>query len=296
MPTLIVIWALGMSMVANAFILRLPVKGVAALGLVMIFGHNLLDGIARPAHPWVVLAWGVLHAPGFYPIAGAPSAVVLPAQGFFVLYPLVPWIFVMSIGFAFGALLQKPDRERRRLLWMLGAGALALFALLRATNLYGNPLPPHTFSSPGPFVAQETLEKTVILFFNVEKYPPSLQFLLMTLGITLLALAGVDRYRDASAAGGAGRFFLVFGQVPLFYYILHIYLVHALAMVAAAAFGQPWQWLAESGFFSNKPEGFGFGLPFIYLMWAVCVALLYVPCRAYANYKATHKQWWLSYL
>jgi uncharacterized membrane protein len=295
-PSLLVIWALGLCMVVNGLILRLPMKWIAAVSLIMIFGHNLLDTIPQPANPWAAFGWGLLHRPGFYPLPGFPPQFA----GLFILYVLIPSAGVMSAGYVFGSLWEKPAEQRRKWLWRLGAGSLVLFALLRVTNLYGNPVPPNTFASPGAFSVQPTIEKTIILFLNTEKYPPSLQFLLMTLGVAFLAIAWLDRY-DFSAARGLraklGRFFMIIGQVPMFYYLLHIYLAHMMAIFAAMAFGQPYQWLITGGFFTGPaPNGFGFNLPFIYLMWALCVVILYLPCRWYARYKSTHKHWWLSYL
>jgi chromate transport protein ChrA len=169
---------------------------------------------------------------------------------------------------------------------------------LRATNLYGNPAAQDAFSSPGVFALQPTLSKTVILFFNVEKYPPSLQFLLMTLGLSLLAIAMVHQ-KDweifEGLRGRIGRMFIVFGKVPMFYYVLHLYLIHALAILAALLFGKPVQWLFTSGMFGRIPAEYGFDLLFVYLVWVICIALLYAPCYWYMRYKATHQHRWLSY-
>jgi predicted acyltransferase len=137
----------------------------------------------------------------------------------------------------------------------------------------------------------------VVSFFNTNKYPPSLQFLLMTLGPSLIALAWFDKLAVKDKLGAIGRFFIVFGRVPLFYYILHLFLIHGMAVLVAMAWGQPYQWLLHGGFFlSQAPPGYGHHLPFIYGMWATAVVILYFPCKWYMELKARRKDWWLSYL
>jgi hypothetical protein len=137
----------------------------------------------------------------------------------------------------------------------------------------------------------------VILFFDVEKYPPSLEFLLMTLGPSLMLLAGIDKWTSRGRASGLADVLVIYGRVPLFYYILHIYLIHALAVLVALVFRQPVAWLLHGGFFLNDiPDGYGHNLPFIYTIWIVAVAALYFPCRWWASLKQRRKDWWLSYL
>jgi uncharacterized membrane protein len=282
-------------MIIMSLLVRLPLKWVAAIGLIMIFGHNLLDPISAANFGKLAPVWGLLHQSGFYPlfpihIQGAP-----PMFGIFVLYPLIPWSGVMAAGYAFGKLYTLPVDQRRRWMLRIGLAAVVLFAALRLTNIYGNAAPGAAFFAFGPFEVQPTWEKTVIAFFNVAKYPPSLQFLLMTLGPAILALAWFDRFRDGG--GAFGRFLTVFGKVPMFYYILHIYLAHIIGIVAGMMFGQPVTRLLRGGFMTAPPDpGFGFNLPAIYIAWMICILLLYLPCRWYAQYKATHRNWWVSYL
>jgi hypothetical protein len=179
----------------------------------------------------------------------------------------------------------------------LGACATGLFVILRATNIYGNAAVGAGPVSPGPFQVYPTLEKTIISFLNVEKYPPSLDFILMTLGPGLIFLALADQFSFKGLLGKIAHPFLIIGKVPMFYYILHLYLIHALAIFTAMAFGQPWKWLFPGGFMmGGAPQGYGHNLPFIWMMWALTIAILYFPCRWYARYKATHKAWWLSYI
>jgi uncharacterized membrane protein len=290
---LLVIWALGMSMIFLSVLVRLPLKWIAVTGLTMIFGHNLLDFLRPEMFGPLSWLWKLLHQQGFIFLGTYQGQPI----GWFVLYPLVPWIGVMAAGYAFGAIMARPAEERQRLSLRIGAAAFVLFLALRLTNVYGNAMVGGGSVSPGPFVAQPTVEKTIIAFFNVEKYPPSLQFLLMTLGLELMALSWFDRLSLKGAGGWLADKITVFGRVPMAYYLMHLYLIHAMAIVVAMIYGQPYQWLLWGGFFANAPQsGYGHGLPFIYLMWLLAVVILYFPCKAYADYKARSKKWWLSYL
>jgi len=277
-----VIWALGASMVILSAVVRLPVKWIAILSAGVILLHDLVDKI-RPAQfgswAWV---WNILHVKGGASIFGWRE---------FVLFPLLPWCAVMAAGYVFGALLQRSDRR----VWTarLGAVMTVAFALLRLTNLYGNPPKLPGGVTPGDWHIQATFAKTVILFFDTEKYPPSLQFLLMTLGPSLLLLA----WLDGKKISRLWQPIVVFGRVPMFFYLLHLYLIHAMAVVVALIVHQPYQWLLHGAFWLNDlPAGYGHDLPFIYAMWALAVALLYFPCAWYARMKREQAQWWMSYL
>jgi len=278
-----VIWILGWSMVLMAGIVRLPLRSVAAFGVVMVATHNLLDGIKSDAFGKLSLVLTFLHVPG--PIQLTPNFV------FRNLYVLIPWVGVMACGFAFGAILLWPDR--RKWILTLGISMTALFLLLRGFNLYGNSSSGVPFSV-GPWSPQPTWSLTIISFLNVEKYPPALDYLLMTLGPSLILLGLLD---GAKAERGLGRILLVYGRVPMFYYILHLYLVHIAAIVAALATHQPAAWLWHGAIFLlPTPTGYGHGLPFIYAVWFLVVASLYLPCRWFMQYKARHRDWnWLSY-
>jgi uncharacterized membrane protein len=250
-----VVWAIGWSMVVLAFLVRLPLKWVAAVGVAMILGHNLLDGI-KPAGfgAWAPL-WSMLHVKGDTPLG-------------FVSYPLIPWIGVMAAGYALGGVYAWPRQRRRRFLVALGLLCLAAFGVLRGFNLYGD---------ASPWTPQATPLWSAMSFVNVTKYPPSLLYLLMTLGPALLLLAAFESVRGAWT-----RFFLVFGRVPLFYYILHIALAQASAEIVWRSLGQP--------------ATFGYGLPVVYAVWIAAVLLLYPLCRWFADLKARRDDWWLSYL
>ena len=282
-----VIWILGWSMIVMALIVRLPVRWIAALGLGMIATHNLLDRI-NPAwfgkFDWL---WIFLHSPGHIAIGDHFL--------FSVRYVLIPWVGVMAVGFAFGKLLLKPDRRKWTL--TLGIAATVLFFVLRGMNLYGNGIAGLPFGYPrsaGPWSVQPTLSLTVISFFNTLKYPPSLDYLLMTLGPSLILLGLLDR---AQAARGLSHVLLVFGRVPLFYYVLHLYLLNVIARLATTAFHQPsfqGTVIAEA---AQRPAGYGHGLLFIYAMWILAVAILYWPCRWFMAFRSRHRDWtWLSYL
>jgi uncharacterized membrane protein len=287
-PFVQVIWALGWSMVTMALIVRLPVRWIAGLGVAMILFHNLLDPIAPAALGKFSGLWIVLHTPGLVPIT--------PQIRLFVGYPLIPWIGVMAAGYAFGALLERQDR--RKWILRLGAALTLAFFVLRSLNLYGNgDTGTSSFSSStvGPWKPQPSLTLTIMAFFNTLKYPPSLDYLLMTLGPALIVLACLD---GVTAERGLGRILLVFGRVPLFYYILHIFLIHALAIFVGVLFHQPVSWLWHGSFvLQDSPAGYGHSLPFVYLMWFIVLIFLYLPCKSYMAFKSRHRDWgWLSYL
>ncbi len=268
-----VIWAIGWSMVALAALVFLPVRLVGVFGLLMIATHNLLDGFG---------AAPLRTAPGQFAHATLGDWIwsILHVQNPPVMYPLVPWIGVMAAGYAFAPMLRHdPARRRRELLW-LGAALVAGFVLLRAVNGYGDPQP-WSVQPDGLF--------TVLSFLNTTKYPPSLLFLLMTLGPALISLALFERVR-----GRLAGFFVVYGRVPFLFYIAHLYLIHALVLVVAGARGDDlrgyltvWRFL---------PDSWGYGLVVTYLIWALVVISLYPLCRWFAGVKARRQEAWLSYL
>ena len=282
-----VIWILGWCMVLMAAIVRLPVRWIAVFGLVMIATHNLLDRITPASFGKFYWLWMLLHYPGRIPIT--------EHFAFSVRYVLIPWLGVMAVGFAFGKLLLRDDRKK----WTLAIGIFAtiLFFVIRGTNLYGNGVvgvPMKYPHSVGPWSIQPALSMTVISFFNVLKYPPSLDYLLITLGPALIVLGLLD---GVQARRGLSRVLLVFGRVPLFYYLLHIYLLNVIARVVAVAFHQPIFHGTVIADFAQRPAGYGHGLPFIYAMWILAVAILYFPCRWFMEFRSQRRDWaWLSYL
>jgi uncharacterized membrane protein len=264
-----VIWVIGASMVVLAGLIRLPRAAVAAFGLAVVLGHNLLDGITPEQLGAFAPLWRVLHVPG--------PLEVLPV---FLLYPLVPWAGVMALGYAAGpAVFSHDSGSARRLAWV-GVLLVLAFVLLRALDVYGDPSPRLDDGRPALLAMS---------FLNLTKYPPSLLFLLMTLGPALLALALLRR-----AKGPVAGVFVTFGRVPFLFYVTHIYLAHAIAVAAGAAQGYPASDMLTV--FLLLPEGHGVGLPVIYLVWLGVVAALYPLCKRYAALKARSRAWWLSYL
>jgi uncharacterized membrane protein len=205
------------------------------------------------------------------------QGLVIPA---FVAYPLIPWLGVMNLGYVAGQLFQMPLAQRRRTLIACGCAALATFIVLRFTNLYGD---------PHPWSEQPDLLRTVLSFVNVEKYPPSLLYLLLTLGVAALLLATFENAR--------GRWLTVlqtFGRVPLFFYVLHILLAHAAAGLLALCRGYGTTVLNAA--FINLPPTWGFDLPVVYLAWILVLLTLYPACRWFAAVKQQRRDWWLAYL
>ena len=284
-----VIWSLGWCMVLMSVIVRMPVRWIAIFGVGMIFTHNLLDGFQVKGPQGFGWLWMLLHQNGFIP--------VLPKLGiFFVLYTIIPWLGVMAAGYSFGAIVRFDAAARRQWMTLIGAASIVLFVVLRATNFYGQPSDPKlAFASLAKFQVQATPVMTLIGFLDVQKYPPALQYLLMTLGPGLLALAMFDRWQMAGT--WLGRVFVVFGRVPLFYYVLHIYAIHIAAVLIGMACGQPVRWLFHGAFMNNQaPPGYGQGLDVVYAVLIGINVMLYFPCRWYAEYKRTHQAWWLSYV
>ena len=259
-----VIWVIGASMVALAALVWLPRWALLALGLAMIGGHNLFDGLDPGGLGAAAPLWHVLHDPG--------AIRLTEGLRLYILYPLIPWIGVMAVGYALGPVMQLGADERRRVLLKLGAAITIGFVLLRATNLYGD---------PAAWSLQQTWLATLLSFLNCEKYPPSLLFLMMTLGPALTLLGAFEHARGALA-----RVLALFGQVPFFFYVVHIYLLHALAVAAG---------FAMTGTLASNPE-IGFGLAGIYLVWLVAVVMLYPLCRWFAGLKERGSGWWWSYL
>lgn len=251
-----VIWVIGWSMIAMALMVRLPVKVIAAIGVLIIAAHNLLGGIDGGP------LWQIVYAGG--PIGDWERGPIL-----FVLYSLIPWIGVMAAGYAFGAIVNRP-----RLCLAIGLGATLLFIVLRAINGYGDPRP---------------WEGHPLTFLNTTKYPASLAFLLMTLGPTIAILPFARR----------PRWLETFGRVPLFFYLLHIPLIHLAAIVVSVIREgrvNPWLFGNHPAMIGPAPDGYRWSLALLYVVWIGVTALLYVPCRWFAEVKARRREGWLRYL
>jgi len=281
-----VIWAIGCSMIVLAALIYLPLPAIAAFGVGMIAFHNLFDGVrvtswqgpGTPIPGFWASVWHVLHVPGLIFPFGADGPKVL------ALYPLIPWIGVMAAGYALGSVYRLEPVARRQFLIRSGLLLTAGFIVLRAINIYGD---------PSPWAPQNTPVKTVLSFLAVSKYPPSLLFLLMTLGPAMLFLA----WADGKAITGWRAFFITYGRVPLFFYMLQWITAHTLAIVASVIAGKPTVFLFSNLFLSPPPPpGTGFGLGTVYALWILGVLLLYPLCRWYAGVKARRRDWWLSYL
>jgi uncharacterized membrane protein len=281
-----VIWSLGCCMVLLAMLVWLPDKVMLALGLALVLLHDLFDRVQASQLGSFNSLWVILHAKG-----------VVPHTHFFVLFPLIPLLGVMVLGYVFGKLFDMPADLRRRVMFYAGLVATGAFVLLRAFNAYGNPSAGIARNSPGEWHVQSTWAMTLVSFLDLEKYPASLQFLLMTLGPSLILFSLVEKVGQSKRFQWWSKPIVVFGRVPLFFYILHLYAIHLAAIVLAVFFHQPVGWLWKGSFWMNEtPAGYGHGLPLIYLTWAVLATALYFPCAWFAEYRRRHGRWWLSYL
>jgi uncharacterized membrane protein len=270
-----VIWMLGICMMLLAGLVWLPVAAVGTFGLLMIAGHNVVD-LLPPAHGSWILQF--LYSGGVFRIgSGGPFVAVL--------YSIVPWIGVMAAGYAFGAIMIRGGDERRRLCLTIGLSAIALFVVLRGLDVYGDPR--HWRAGPAATPA-------LFRFLSTTKYPASVLFLLMTLGPTIALLPLAERARGIVSSTLA-----VFGRVPLFYYLLHIPVIHAAAMVVSLAregHVNPWLFGNHPMMPPPVPDGYTWPLPLLYLVFAGVIAILYAPCRWFARVKAEHRNGLVSYL
>ena len=273
-----VIWAIGISMVILAALVFLPTPFLFVIGMLLVFGHNLLDPISVQGKSVSDILWYIVHQ---------PKLLIFNQRVVSIFYPVLPWAGVMVLGYVTGNLYKKEVSAARRTAWLLGIGigSTLLFILLRWFNSYGEPT---------HWQVQDTSIFTWISFLNTTKYPPSLQFLLMTIGPALIFLATSEFFNIRSTNP-----FVAFGRVPFFFYIAHIYLIHAIALLALALSG--WDWreyiLTASRFLSGGLNSFGYGLGVVYLIWAIVLILLYPLCRWYQKVKENHPSWWwLGYL
>jgi uncharacterized membrane protein len=275
-----VIWVLGLCMVFMSAIIYLPPKIILGMGLLILFGHNLLDGIHATGNSISGLLWGLFHErKRFY--FGRETIVTG--------YAVLPWLGIMLLGYCFGALYKKGmvGAIRRKYLLIIGSSAIVLFVLVRAINNYGD---------MAPWSVQHSSILTVCSFLNVTKYPPSLLYALMTLGPALIALALLEK-----PLNWLGEIIIPIGRVPLFFYILHLFLIHTLALVAVVLSGRKWTEMIIISMANSKDspwlKGYGFSLAETYAVWILVVLLLYPLCKWYDKYKTNHKEkWWLSYL
>ena len=255
-----VIWAIGVSMIILGVMVFLPLPVITGVGLLLIFGHDIFDKVRPDSFSETTgTLWRILHV---------QSNVNILGQDVFILYPLIPWVGVMMAGYGFGKLYTLDAVIRKKYLLAIGSAAILLFVLIRSFNFYGDP---SLWRDQGSWV------RTVLSFINVSKYPPSLDYLLITLGPVIILLAFLEDIQNSVT-----QVLVIFGRVALFYYILHLYLIHGLSLLVAKITG------ATNGLF--------FSLPVVYAVWALVIIILYFPCRWFMKYKREHKYWWLSYL
>lgn len=274
-----VIFAIGFSMICLSFLIYLPKKVILLVGIILIAGHNALDNIVMQGQSFQSIIWYFLHQDNAL-VYGSNHMVILH-------YPLIPWIGLMALGYLFGSFYQKDFDVSLRKKWLLrlGLGALFLFVILRGFNVYGDLM---------PWSVQDTTTKSILSFFKVTKYPPSLLFLCITLGPAMIFLYAFENTKNKIT-----DFFLVFGRVPLFYYFLHMLVIHILAIIGILIFGGNWQDMIVTGksFMSETLKTYGYSLFIVYVVWISVVLLLYPLCKKYMIYKANNKdKWWLSYL
>ncbi|MGA2097497.1 MAG: heparan-alpha-glucosaminide N-acetyltransferase domain-containing protein [Candidatus Acidiferrum sp.] len=275
---LIVLWALGWAMMVLSVLVYLPDAAVIAFGVILIVGHNLFDSIDGSSFGAFAPLWYILHSLNF--VINTPKHAVL------VSYTLILWVGVTAAGYGLGGVFSWTPERRKAFLLCLGLGLIAAFVVLRAVNIYGDPV---------PWSVQKSAVFTVLSFLNTNKYPPSLLFLLMTLGPALLFLRAVD-----SRTPQFLRPAVVYGKVPLFYYAVHFTVIHLLAVIVCYACYGHIHWMFESPtlaqFPFTRPPGWGFNLPGVYLVWAFVVISLYPLCRWFAALKQRRSDAWLSYL
>jgi uncharacterized membrane protein len=264
-----VIWAIGISMIVLAGLVHLRLQWIGVFAVAVIAGHNLLDGIEPAALGPFAIVWNFLHVPTFSTPFGA------------IMYPIVPWVGVMALGYTLGSVFKLEPGFRRRVLVALGVAFISMFVVLRLLNGYGDPT---------PWSVQPTALYTVFSFFNVEKYPPSLMYVLITVGPGMLLLAALEQAR-----GRIAGVLETFGRVPFIVYLAHIYLIHLFSGVVGLATGYGTEILTSFAF-TSFPDSWGYSLPIVYLAWIAVIALLYPLARWFSGVKRRRKDWWLSYL
>jgi len=269
--SLIVIWALGICMIVLAALIYIPKKWLLIGGLVMVFGHNLLDTIQVESLGYFSFLWKILHVDSSFEVG--PFLIRTK-------YPLIPWIGVMTLGYVFAGFYGMEAKQRQQKMVWLGLAVTMSFFVIRGINSYGD---------MEPWSQQSTLGMTIVSFLNVTKYPPSLSYLLMTLGPSIILLVVFERI-----GGWLSKFLIVFGRVPMFYYVLHIYLIHLFALMLGAYQGFSLSQIAVK--FTLLPENYGFGLVVTYSVWVLVIAMLYPLCKWYIKFKKGKKHPFYSYI
>lgn len=270
-----VIATIGFGFIALSLLLKIRSRILGIIGLVIIFFHNLLPLIPFAENSVLKTVLTPLFAPVVFPFAD---------KAFIMGYPPIPWLGIMLVGFASGKFFELAAEQRKKLFLKIGLSSLALFVVIRFVNIYGD---------PALWTPQKDSVFTFLSFMNVTKYPPSLLFCLVTLGILFLLLAFAEQFQST-----VKKITLVYGKVPLFYFVIHFYIIHILTVIMLFAQGFNWSQLEFTTGTFGRPKGIESGLPLwsIYLIWIFVVAVLYKPCRWFGKYKAENKYWWLKYI
>jgi uncharacterized membrane protein len=275
------IWSIGISMIILSLIIHLPYYAILTIGLIIVFGHNILDyyeaGLQQQPPWW----YSLLHSPGFYKL--------WDNHKLFILYPFLPWSGLMMLGYCFGKLfLSYEGSERKKMLLIIGTLILLFFVVLRYTNSYGDPL---------KWSTQKDSLYTFLSFMKVQKYPPSLLYICATVGIAILFLGFAG-----NANNKVSKFITVYGRVPFLYYVLHFFLIHLIETCCFFARGHSFAQGTNPPFSNGEAlpnfilAGEGYSLSIVYLIWICVVLALYPVCKWFSEYKRNHKDWWLSYL
>ena len=274
-----VIWAIGISMIILGIFVRFSYRVILLTGLIIICCHNLLDYPETAQHGSIGFFWDLMHHGAFtpYTLFHNHKAVIV--------YAFLPWAGIMMTGYGIGKVFGKKfsSVQRKKILFSTGAGLLFLFLVLRFINAYGD---------PAPWSVQRSPMYTLLSFLNVTKYPPSLDYIGVTIGISLIVLGLLD-----NVSGKSLQFLISFGRVPFFYYVLHLYLIHLTVLVFFILEKFPAKDIApQHSPFLFRPDRFGYGLWIVYGIWILLILLTYPLCKWYSRYKATHHAWWLSYI
>ena len=279
-----VIWAIGVSMIVMAGLIHLSMQANFFIGVCIVVGHNLSDSLTAASFGHFGWLWHLLHVPGFIGGVSLTPPLVLVA------YPFLPWLGVMILGYCFGLFLIQGGQKRKAWECNLGLTMLLAFVLLRWSNFYGDPL---------RWSHQAVWWRTILSFLNVQKYPPSLLFLLVTMGLSALIAAGIESLEEHDIWKRVRGVLQVYGRVPLFFFLLHLAFIHLLALAISAARGENWHWwiteFPRGGVLTGHPRGYGYGLPFIWGIWLLVVTLLYPACKWYADIKRSSRNAILSY-
>jgi uncharacterized membrane protein len=271
-----VIASTGLGFILLSLLLKLPSKYVGLIGLVILFFHNLV--------PLITFDNDSLAKAILMPLL-SPMAVPVFADKVFVMgYPPIPWFGVMLVGFSAGRFFQSSEEKAKKLFIKIGLATLLLFLVIRFLNVYGDSI---------PWSLQENGMLTFLSFMNVSKYPPSLVFCLITLSVMFFLLAFAEQFNGRFKNG-----IIVYGKVPLFYFIVHFYLVHCLTIIMLLIQGIEWSELEFASGTFGRPRSVETGVPLwsIYMIWLFVVTVLYKPCVWFGRYKLTHTSWWLRYL